>query len=65
MIDHKSITFDKGGCPPVYSGPALLMQDEQGAYCPVMYMRRPKNCPQEVFDEIVKRMSIAFIPGVE
>lgn len=61
-VDLRTLTFERGGCEPLYSCPALIASSSvPNASWPVVYFRKPKHVTKEDFDRIIKAMRISMV----
>jgi len=61
-VDLRTLTFEHGGCEPLYSCPALIASSSvPNTSWPVVYFLNPKHVTQEDFDRIVKAMRISMV----
>ena len=60
-VDLRTLTFERGGCKPLWECPAMLAQSESGSWWPVIYFRKPKHVTKEDFDRIIKDMRISMV----
>ncbi len=47
------LIFDKEGCPGITKSP-VIYEKNGNVLTPVLYFRKPKNVPQEKFDQVVR-----------
>ena len=61
-VDLRMLTFETGGCAPLYSCPALIASSSvPNTSWPVVYFRKPRGVTQEDFDRIIKAMRISMV----
>ena len=59
-VDLRTLTFERGGCKPLWTCPALVSY-EPGNCRPVVYFRKPRGVAQEDFDRIINAMRISMV----
>lgn len=48
------LVFDKDGCRGITKSPVIYEKKDGNVLTPVLYFHKPKNVPQEKFEQVVR-----------